>query len=122
MYGDNPYSHRDNHYSHKCTRCGHTPGHRRQHCPADQAKCHKSVVATSLNIGEDPDEFLGVIQVDIATVPDWMIILSLNKCDLEFKIDRGADVTVIPEKLYTENRDGPLKRTTENLKGPVNRH
>ena len=43
------------------------------------------------------------------------IILSLNKCDLEFKIDMGADVTVIPEKLYKENRDGPLKRTTENL-------
>ena len=68
------------------------------------------VVATSVNSGEDPDEFLGVIQVDITTVsPDWMIILSLNKCDLKFKIDTAADVTVIPEKLYAEN---PLKRAT----------
>ena len=88
------------------------------HDQAECYKCHKKghfgnmcrpnpsvqVVAASLNIGEDPDESLGVIQVDIATVsPDRMIILSLNKCALEFKIDMGADVTGIPEKLYTEN-------------------
>ena len=35
--------------------------------------------------------------------------LNLNQRDILFKIDTGADVTVIPESFYESKHDGPLQ-------------
>ena len=42
----------------------------------------------------------------------------MNKQPITFKIDNGADVTVIMDKLYKKIRDGPLKPATRPLIGP----
>ena len=44
--------------------------------------------------------------------------MSLNEKKVEFKIDTGADVTVIPEDRYQQDRDGPLTQVNEPLNGP----
>ncbi len=48
----------------------------------------------------------------------WVVKLSLNREMAEFKIDTGADVTVIPSEMHSLDRDGPLKRPTRVLSGP----
>ncbi len=63
----------------------------------------------------EDDSFLGVIHVDTATVSqEWTIPVTLNR---EFKIDTGADVTVIPETVYEKERDGPMSRVEIRLSG-----
>jgi len=42
----------------------------------------------------------------------------LNNRRLNFKIDTGADVTVISEEEYCEKIDGPLQPTDRALSGP----
>ena len=39
----------------------------------------------------------------------WTKTLNLNQRDIVFKIDTGADVTVIPESCYRSKQDGPLQ-------------
>jgi len=43
---------------------------------------------------------------------------TLNNRHLNFKIDTGADVTVISEEEYCEQNDGPLQPTDRVLSGP----
>ena len=71
-------------------------------------------------------EFLGAItssQVDTASVggQPCMVHLQMNNQFIQlmkFKIDSGADVTVIAEADYLEARDGPLQSPTTILRGP----
>ena len=46
-----------------------------------------------------------------------MVNLYLNKQSLDFKIDTGADVTVIPTYAYRKSKHGPLKSSSRLLKG-----
>ena len=46
-----------------------------------------------------------------------MINLCLNKETVKFKIDTGANVTVIPASVYNESKHGPLTHSTRLLKG-----
>ena len=46
-----------------------------------------------------------------------MVNLYLNKQSLKFKIDTGADVTVISASVYKESKHGPLKPSNCLLKG-----
>ena len=43
----------------------------------------------------------------------------MNRRPVNFKIDTGADVTVIPSRLYRRNRDGSLEPTGMTLVGPT---
>ena len=43
----------------------------------------------------------------------------MNGESLQFKVDTGADVTVIPVRSYSENRDGPLSLPDKTLSGPT---
>ena len=64
------------------------------------------------------DSLMGVIQADaVAMNKGWKITLSLNHSQKEFKIDTGADVTVLPENEYLLKRDGPLTQVNERLSG-----
>ena len=65
-------------------------------------------------------EFLGTIHSsDVSAVETnkWTKMLNLNQRDVLFKIDTGADVTVIPERCYKIQQDGPLQPTERSLTG-----
>ena len=119
--------------SHKeCYNCGKSPLHKREDCPAKQAKCHKCqkighfarvCKSKSVNHVENENEFrneafLGSVRSE-SNSDKWKINLLLNKELVNFKIDTGADVTVIPDSLYSSNKHwGTLRSVNKALFGP----
>lgn len=66
------------------------------------------------------EEFLGTVNADtVSTSKPWTAVVQLNKRALEFKVDTGADVTVIPESAYRPNDDGKLETASIPLNGPT---
>ena len=117
-----------------CTRCGRSPPHGRSQCPANDAvrhKCQKKghfqqmcKTKKSVNalLAEDSEEepFLGMIHADaVSAQKPWEIDIQTNGRPISYKIDTGADVTVIPETDYREEDDGPLQSTSRVLSGPT---
>ena len=49
---------------------------------------------------------------------DYVVDLNLNVHSVQFKIDTGADITVIGETEYNEARDGLLQSSKTTLSGP----
>ena len=78
----------------------------------------QSVIATN----SDEESFLGVVHSEMATVNEtvdpWMTKIMLNGQEIEFKINTGADVTVIPESNHDTTRDGSLTPPGRSLSGP----
>ena len=110
-----------------CTRCGNNHPQGREHCPAKETKCHKCgkighfqrVCRSSINDitkQTETTQFLGAITQD--NNEPWTIKIQVNRRPIVFKIDTGADVTVIPEELHIQERDGPLKPARIPLVGP----
>ena len=120
-----------------CTRCGKNHLTGRESCPARLSKCFKcgktghfhrlcrSTVnnvetrtgSDSENTNSDSDwKFLGVVTGNVTE--QWMTNLKLNRRMIKFKIDTGADVTMIPSTTYDLYYDGPLHRTKTPLVGP----
>ena len=120
----------------KCERCGYAQHARDQKCPAAGQKCkncnrrgHFASVcrsskqtygpthATASEVQTDgpAGPFLGV--VDCTTNTDaWFVTLTVRRNRLRFKIDTGADVTVISEETWLAMRNKPeLQPTTVNL-------
>ena len=107
-----------------CTRCGKSPPHTKDRCPAKDAVCRrcskkghyqkfcrsKNTSESAVNQIEEDDAFLGVVSSN-KSLDLWLINLCLNKQTLEFKIDTGADVTVIPASMYNKFKHGPLEHT-----------
>ena len=126
--------------SQHCGRCGKAPPHHRDKCPAKDVICHKcnlkghyaryckikrKIDEITLESGETTDttstetvEFLDSVDAVASDTP-WLINVQLNNRDLEFKVDTGADVTVLPEENYQPGRDGALETTMRKLSGPV---
>jgi len=82
-----------------------------------------SLTITQVTISSTGElSFLNTIFSEVAVVQGgsqpWTGVLDLNSSQTEFKIDTGADVTVIPEHVYNESRDGPLSSTDRILCGP----
>ena len=121
-----------------CTRCGKAPPHGKPQCPAREAicrGCHKKghyrrccrskasiqqVSQAERDSDSSDDAFLGAIGVDdVATDTSWSVKLQLNSRVQEFKVDTGADVTVIPETAYERERDGSLTTSNVPLSGPT---
>ena len=111
-----------------CTRCGKVPGHNPQHCPAKLATCHKcqkkghfqkmcktkkvEAVSTERN---SEQVFLGAIESFSGKA--WKVTLFVNDIPIQFKIDTGAEVSVIPEAL-SEPFSNILKPSNRTLSGP----
>ena len=115
--------------SNRCYRCGKSPGHVRQNCPAKAAICHKcskkshwaSVCKSSQTVGELEEDyaFLGAIGTE-RNEDIWSVDLTLNNYLVHFKIDTGADVTVIRESVYKKLKPTPtLIRSSKTLFGPA---
>ena len=104
--------------NHQCGRCGR-PFHPLHQCPAREAVCWKcfkkghfqhmcrSKFVAMISANDADYEFLGAVtssQVDAASTggKPWVVHLQLNNHLMKFKIDSGADVTVITEADYLE--------------------
>ena len=107
-------------HANSCTRCGQTPSHGKAKCPAREAICHKckkkghfkalcrsTVSVNQLNANSqeqfEADSFLGAIDTVTDSSKPWIADILVNGELIQFKVDTGADVTVIPEKYYSEN-------------------
>lgn len=121
-----------------CSWCGRTPVHSRQECPAREATCHncakkghfqsvcrsaRAIRAVQSDIVTQPvaDVFLGVVEDRPAEITEdnpWKATVSVNGALVPFKIDTGADATVIPESLFTELKGTKLQPSTRVLSGP----
>ena len=122
-----------------CPRCGKGPIHPKQKCPAREATCNnchkkghyqavcrnkKPAKVRSVQNDEDKDDvFMGTIQSNVdstkAKEMPWMTKVTINgHREIEFKVDTGADVTVIPPSFYNAEQDGKLSSSTRTLTGP----
>ena len=101
----------------KCSRCGKYPGHSRQACPARDAECrkckkkgHYAALCKSKAVGqvvEEDEDFLGSVTAE-ASAPtcintigstwyaDIEVTISVHSRSVKFRLDTGADVTVVP--------------------------
>ena len=119
------------HLPRTCSRCGRSPEHSRQQCLAREEQCHKcgkrghfqimcrSKVSRNVSVVEsaDQDAFIGVVQ-DSEHANPWVITLAVNGKPLKFKIDTGADVSVIPHKVFKSIPGARLKPAKKILSGP----
>ena len=113
-----------------CTRCGKTPNHSRQQCPAKEAICHRcgkkghyqSMCRTFLKQVQavtseaSNDQFLGVV-TSSKSHNLWNVTVMVNGNAVEFKLDTGADVNVIPEDTFKTLKINALHSTDTNLTG-----
>ena len=114
---------------------GKLPAHKREKCPASDATCLKCKkcghyaseckskivhsVDKEIQSGTSDKDcyFLGAVTGDESQTK-WSVNLSLGKAKMRFKIDTGADVTVIPEPLYLQTGMGNLHKSSQELFGP----
>ena len=86
-------------------------------CKSKPQSGHSSIRTVQV----DSDVFLGTVHSDMAAISaegiPWTTNVTLNNRNLEFKIDTGADVTVIPEADYLKDQDGPLRISERSLTG-----
>ena len=117
-----------------CGRCGRSPTHDIQHCPARNSTCHKcqkrghfqSVCRSTgkphsvRQIQEDSsdDAFLGAVGHSGRNAKPWIVKLRVNGKMVEFQIDTGAEVSVIPRATYRQLGSPPLRTARRRLKGP----
>ena len=75
--------------------------------------CRSTLVKSNIRAVETEDSnFLGTIHSsDVLAVEAnrWTKTLRLNQQEVVFKIDTGADITVIPDKYYSRAQDGPFQ-------------
>ncbi|KAL1281458.1 hypothetical protein QQF64_000261 [Cirrhinus molitorella] len=114
-----------------CQRCGKTPDHGKWQCPAKDVSCHtcrkkghfskmcktaKTVHAIEAEEYSESSEpwFLGTVETGQDA---WDVELFIRHHKVKFKIDTGADVTVIPESVFREITKGAF--TLDNADKPL---
>ena len=120
--------------SQNCGRCGGSL-HKRNECPAKQSicnrckrkghrkKCCKTKSVAEIQRSEDSQEFFfGEIHIDKLesdTQSAWKADIEVNGQLINFKLDSGADVSVLPARVY-QTLDVKLEPTNKVLLGPCN--
>lgn len=121
-----------------CQRCGRSPLHNRQNCPAKEERCfrcnkmgHFGAVCKSKEVStvtvEQTQEthcqqdslFLATLTSHSRGSSPWVVEILVNGYPVDFKVDTGADVTVVPENLSTQWKQA-LDPSQKSLKGPNN--
>ena len=109
----------------KCTRCGYETHRRRQDCPALKAECNKckkighyAVQCRTREVRHIEDEDMPTLGsvLEINSVNSWNTEILVNQKKMEFRIDTGADVSVIPDRCFKDTK--VLKKTDKKLYGP----
>ena len=123
-----------------CGRCGKSPSHDRQHCPAKDAACrecgkrghYKVMCRSKKKVGEvyhetasndyECDEYEDVFFGSVNAENDnpWLVSLQLEGKLVEFHIDTGAEVSVIPEPLYEKIGSPVLTPVKQTFRGASN--
>ena len=118
------------------TRCGRSP-HGKEVCPARNARCRKcskighfaavcrSLAVQAVEEEEEDETYLGMVVeeedemcgVGSVTTNPWRVTLEMEGIKEQFKLDTGADVTVIPESMVPKNKR-PLQRAGKKLFSP----
>jgi len=101
----------------------------RQNCAAKTAICHKcskkghwaTICKSSQTVGEIEEDYAFLRAIGTERNEDlWSVDLILNNPLVRFKIDTGADVTVIPESVYKKLKPTPaLLQSTKTIFGPA---
>ena len=120
--------------SRKCSRCGKYPSHNRHECPAKGEICRKcnkeghfaAMCRTKSDVRflEDEDgNILGTVteKPAVCGAVDWhadvQVTTKTHSHSVSFRIDTGADVTVVPSRFFKKN--SPLiQKTDKKLFGP----
>ena len=118
--------------NHNCGRCGqikHKPGDR---CPAKQAICgkcnkkghfaaccfSKTVAASAHEVEAEDPAFLGALTNNNSDT-SWTSNLRIAGRRIQFKLDTGAEVTVISGTTYHKLDKIPLRKSSRPLQGPT---
>ncbi|UYV61067.1 K02A2.6-like, partial [Cordylochernes scorpioides] len=111
--------------SHGCTRCGNSNNHDWKNCPAMNSYCNKCMkkghyakVCRSEAINEIKSEiaFLGSVEDNSMK---WIVPIKVNNRQVNFKIDTGADVNVLPLQYYYQSFQRiKLEKSDKVLQGP----
>ena len=113
----------------RCKRCGNSPT--RENCPAKDATCCKcskrghwgTVCKSSKTVGQVEEKDGNLLLREIGTETNntvWSVDLFIVNSQVCFKIDTGADVTVIPDKIYEALRPTPtIVKPSKTLFGPA---
>lgn len=127
------------HYN-KCGKCGKSPSHAFSVCPAKSSSCTKCkkrghwaqmcrtkkyIAEVNTDIqnsnGNEDSHYLGTINEYVDYIEEnndpWKVNLLIQNSNIKFKIDSGADVTVIGEKHYKMLENVSLQTTNAKLKG-----
>ena len=115
--------------SKSCSWCGNSHAHSREQCPAKHATCYgcgkqgqlRNVCRSSKGHNTIKGIFLGTLTNKQQSRSDpWRQTLLLNDKPIYFKLDTGADVTVISTTLLEKIHKcfGPLQPATKILHGP----
>ena len=113
-----------------CTRCGKPKHDKGVRCPARDAICHKcnrkghysnqcfskTVAATTNELNLDT-AFLGSVRANPESF--WTTTILLNKVEVSFKLDTGAEVTAISEETYRALGQVTLQEPSKVLRGPA---
>ncbi|KAJ8405712.1 hypothetical protein AAFF_G00316920 [Aldrovandia affinis] len=86
------------------------------HCLAEH--CRYGTLHDEMDTDDDYEvAFLGSMTADAGDSP-WMTEVKMDNHNTVLKIDTRADVTTVPETLYTQGQFSKLERATLVLKGP----
>ena len=122
-----------------CGRCGKTPSHLWQQCPARDAVCHKcakrghfqSMCRSTAKVAEvrqddqsicTNDVYLGQLTTGRKKRSDkpWSVTIHVNGKPIQFDIDTGAEVTVVSPQTHQAIGSPTLHPPQRTLRGPSN--